>query len=141
MRDLYEIKQSNSDYKASLIIGILMFIVGCAMLMCGDWREIFFGFFFVIGSGVLLVFSIKRKREFEKVLKSYLNKKLKEYFRSKNAVLRFVLKRKKNITVSYIIYVNGYVDKTDFEMFMDKFKEETGVKMEYRLFRKPTSTI
>ena len=141
MHEVYEIKQNNTDYKASLIISIVMFVVGCGMLMCSGWKEIFYGIFFVLGSIVLVVVAIKRKKTFEKLLKSYLHKRLKEYFKSKNSLLRFVLERKKKISLSYCIYVNGYVDKQDFEMFMTKFKEETGVKMEHRLLRKPASSI
>ena len=141
MHEVYEIKQNNTDYKASLIISIVMFVVGCGLLMCSGWKEIFYGIFFVLGSIVLVVVAIKRKKTFEKLLKSYLHKRLKEYFKSKNSLLRFVLERKKKIAVSYCIYINGYVDKQDFEMFMTKFKEEPGVKMEHRLLRKPASSI
>ena len=141
MHEVYEIKQNNTDYKASLIISIVMLVVGCGLLMCSGWKEIFYGIFFVLGSIVLVVVAIKRKKTFEKLLKSYLHKRLKEYFKSKNSLLRFVLERKKKIAVSYCIYINGYVDKQDFEMFMAKFKEEIGVKMEHRLLRKPASSI
>ena len=58
MHEVYEIKQSNTDYKASLIISIVMLVVGCSLLMCSGWKEIFYGIFFVLGSIVLVVVAI-----------------------------------------------------------------------------------
>ncbi len=141
MQEVYEIKQNNSDYKMSVILAIVMFVAGCGLLTCSGWKEIFFGVFFILGSIVLAGVAVSRKKTFERVLKSYLHKRLKEYFKSKNSLLRFVLERKKKIAVSFCIYVNGYVNKEEFEFFMQRFKEETGVKMEHRLLRKPASSI
>lgn len=141
MRDAYEIKELNSDYKMAAILSVALFVIGSLMLAFGGWKEIFIGAFFVIGSFVLVGLSISRKKKLNILLTSYLKRKLKEYFNSKNAVLRFVLERKKTLRFSYYIYVNGYVNKEDFEMFMQKFKEETKVKMEHRLLRKPASSI
>ncbi|MBR6689561.1 MAG: hypothetical protein IKL68_06065 [Clostridia bacterium] len=141
MDEVYVIKQNNSDYKMAVILSFIMLIVGCGMLTCSGWKEIFFGGFFVLGSIVLIYVAISRKKTLEKLLKRYLHKKLKEYFKSKNSILRFAIERRKKVAVSYYIYVNGYVNKEDFELFMQKFKEEIGVKMEHRLLRKPANSI
>ena len=141
MREDYEIKELNSTYKMATIVAMIMCVVGCGMLTSSGWKEIFFGIFFIFGSFVLAWVAISRKRMLNTKLTNYLTTKLKEYFKSKNVLLKFIVEKKKKVKFSYIIYVNGYVNKEEFEVFMQNFKQELGVKMEHRLLRKTASSI
>ncbi len=141
MREDYEIKELNTTYKMATILSIIMIVVGGGMLASNDWKTLFYGVVFILGSFVLAGIAISRKRMLNIKLTNYLNTKLKEYFQSKTFLLRFTLERKKNVRFKYIIYVNGYVDKSEFEIFMHNFKQELGIKMEHKLLRKPANSI
>jgi ABC-type bacteriocin/lantibiotic exporter with double-glycine peptidase domain len=141
MREDYEIKELNTTYKMSTILSIIMIVVGGGMLASPEWKMIFYGVVFILGGFVLVGIAIWRKRTLNVKLTNYLKVKLKEHFSGKNGSVRFAVERKKKIKYSYIIYVNGYVNKTEFELFMQNFKQELGIKMEHRLLRKPASSI
>lgn len=141
MREDYEIKELNSTYKMSAILSAVMIVVGGIMLTSSDWKTLFYGTFFVLGSFILVGIAISRKRMLNVKLTNYLNSKLKEHFASQNGLIRFIVERKKKVKFSYIIYVNGYVNKAEFELFMQNFKRDLGINMEYRLLRNPASNI
>lgn len=141
MREDYEIKELNTTYKMATILSIIMIVVGGGMLASPEWKMIFYGVVFILGGFVLVGIAIWRKRTLNVKLTKYLEVKLIEYFKSKNVLLRFTLERRKKVKFRYIIYVNGYVDKSDFEIFMQNFKQELGIKMEHKLLRKPASSI
>ena len=136
MREVYEIKELNSTYKMAAVLSIVLFVVGCGMLVSNYWKAIFYGVLFVLGSFALVGVAISRKKQLNAKLTNYLKTKLKEYFKSKNVFLEFIVERKNKVKFSYIIYVNGDVDKEEFEVFMQNFKQELGIKMEHRLLRK-----
>ena len=141
MREDYEIKELNTTYKMATILSIIMIVVGGGMLASPEWKMIFYGVVFILGGFVLVGIAIWRKRTLNVKLTKYLEVKLTEYFKSKNVLLRFTLERRKKVKFRYIIYVNGYVDKSDFEIFMQNFKQELGIKMEHKLLRKPANSI
>ena len=130
MRADYEIKELNLTYKMSTILSMVMCIVGCGMLAADGWKEIFFGIFFILASFFLVGLAISHKRKLNVKLTNYLEMKLKEYFKSKKVLLRFILERKKKIKYSYVVYVNGYVNKEEFEIFMQNIKQELNMKMD-----------
>ena len=140
MSEEYVLKTLNSDYKLAAIIAPIMAACG-GLLLLGGWREITIGFFFIVGGIILIGVSIKRKMTLNKKLVEYLENRLRKYFAFSNTQLKFKLEKRKKIKYSYYIYVNGYVNKASFEVFMKKIKDEIGINFEHRLLRKPASQI
>ena len=140
MCEAQEIKQNNADFKMALIVAGLLALGGSLMLMFGDWKAMFFGAFFDLGAIVLVGIAISRKKTVEKMLDVYLLKMLRKYFKERYSIIRFSLEKKKGHK-GYIVYVNGYVNKDDFEVFMQNIKNELGIKFEHRLLRRPKNSI
>ncbi len=140
MSEEYVLKTLNTDYKLAAILAPIMAACG-GLLLLGGWREITIGIFFILGGIILIGVSIHRKITLNKKLVEYLENKLKRYFSFSSSQLIFKLEKRKKFKYSYYIYVNGYVNKANFEVFMKKIKEEIGINFEHRLLRKPARSI